>query len=155
MDAEPTLADDEAHLAVIAADFGAALSRQVPVWLRRRTLALAPSVEHAVLDQAVDATMAALGPELERILAADVDAGAGSPLAAVRASVGEVTAVLVAAGVDRPERDEFGARVFPDDIYGLGPASFAEIDESLHEPSLVWGAARAHVHLRRRRELDR
>jgi putative CocE/NonD family hydrolase len=40
---------------------------------------------------------------------------------------------------------------FPDDAYDLGPASFADIDPSLHEPGLMWGAAKAHVHLARRR----
>ena len=34
----------------------------------------------------------------------------------------------------------------------VGPAAFSDVDEDLHEPGLVWGAARAHVHLRRRRE---
>ncbi len=32
-----------------------------------------------------------------------------------------------------------------------GP-SFADLDPALHEPGLVWGAAKAHVFLRHRRE---
>ena len=43
------------------------------------------------------------------------------------------------------------AWIFPDDDYDLSPATFADIDESLHEPGLVWGAAKAHVVLTRRR----
>ena len=31
------------------------------------------------------------------------------------------------------------------------PATFADVDPALHEPGLVWGAAKAHVHLARRR----
>jgi hypothetical protein len=42
-------------------------------------------------------------------------------------------------------------RSFPDDVYDLTPASFADVDPALHEPGLVWGAAKAHVHLARRR----
>ena len=42
-------------------------------------------------------------------------------------------------------------RAFPDDVYDLAPASFADVDPALHEPGLVWGAAKAHVHLARRR----
>ena len=38
-------------------------------------------------------------------------------------------------------------RNFPDDVYDLSPATFADVDPALHEPGLVWGAAKAHVHL--------
>ena len=60
--------------------------------------------------------------------------------------------MLREAGVEPAERDEFATRAFPDDAYDLAPASFADVHPSLHEPGLVWGAAKAHVHLRRRRE---
>jgi hypothetical protein len=59
--------------------------------------------------------------------------------------------VLRAAGVPPIVRDEFDERAFPDDVYGLIPAAFADIDASLYEPGLVWGAAKAHAHLVRRR----
>jgi hypothetical protein len=39
--------------------------------------------------------------------------------------------------------------MFPDDDYGLTPASFADIDPALAEPGLAWGAAKAWVHRRR------
>ena len=55
------------------------------------------------------------------------------------------------AGVPPVDRDEFAARQFPDDVYDLAPTSFAELDPDLHEVGLVWGAAKAHVHLARRR----
>jgi hypothetical protein len=48
-------------------------------------------------------------------------------------------------------RDEFQIRNFPDDDYDLTPAAFADVDPAHHEPGLVWGAAKAHVHLARRR----
>jgi hypothetical protein len=151
---EPTLADDEARLAEIAADLGASLERLVPDWLRRGAVSVAPDLDPTLLDGALDATMEALVPELERVLTADVDVGAGSPLAAIRAATAGVTRLLVDHGAVVPRRDEFDVRAFPDDLFGFGPAAFADIDSALHEPGLVWGAARAHVHLRRRRELD-
>jgi hypothetical protein len=52
-------------------------------------------------------------------------------------------------------RDEFSLRNFPDDVYDLTPASFADVDPELHEPGLLWGAAKAHVHLARRRREGR
>ncbi len=93
-------------------------------------------------------------PEIRRVLRADVDTGAGSPLAALRNAVGPMTDLLDRWGAARPPRDEFLERQFPGDPYQLGPAAFSDVDEALHEPGLVWGAARAHVHLRRRRESD-
>jgi hypothetical protein len=63
------------------------------------------------------------------------------------------TAVLAAAGARPAARDEFAVRNFPDDAYDLTPAAFTDVDPALHEPSLLWGAAKAHVHLVRRRNL--
>jgi hypothetical protein len=149
---EPTLADDEGALARIAADLGEALGRLLPEWMRRRALGAAAGVDPEALAAAIAAAMGPLVPELERVLTADVDAGAGSPLAAVRAATGPLTSLLLEHGAEPTSRDAFDARAFPDDVFGFGPASFADIDESLHELGLMWGAARAHVHLRRRRE---
>jgi hypothetical protein len=152
--AEPTLADDEARLAEIAAELEATLIGAVPVWLRRMATEVSPDVDPGALEDAIGETMEELAPEISRVLRADVDAGAGNPLATVRAATGRVTDLLVRSGAPVPRRDDFDAQAFPDDVFGFGPAAFADIDPSLHERGLMWGAARAHVHLRRRREHD-
>ena len=36
-------------------------------------------------------------------------------------------------------------------VYDLAPANFADVDPALAEPGLLWGAAKAHVHLARHR----
>ena len=59
--------------------------------------------------------------------------------------------MLAQVGARPVPRDEFRERSFPDDVYDLVPGSFADVDAGLHEPGLVWGAAKAHVHLARRR----
>lgn len=91
------------------------------------------------------------GPRVRRLLATDIDEQAGNPLAVVRSLVRHPTAVLRAAGARPVARDEFSERSFPDDVYDLSPASFADVDPGLHDAGLVWGAAKAHVHLARRR----
>ena len=48
-------------------------------------------------------------------------------------------------------RDEFDASINPDDVYSLYPAHWSDIDESLTEPGIVWGAAKAATVLQRRR----
>lgn len=88
---------------------------------------------------------------LRDLLALDPDAQRTGPLAVLRSAVSFPTAVLAGAGVPAVVRDEFAVRTFPGDDYDLSPAAFADIDPSLHEPGLIWGAAKAHVVLTRRR----
>jgi hypothetical protein len=72
----------------------------------------------------------------------------------LRAAVRHPTAVLAEAGVPEVVRDRFAEETFPADVYDLSPAAFADIDPALAEPGLVWGAAKAHVVLTRRRRRD-
>jgi hypothetical protein len=92
-----------------------------------------------------------VGSAVRALLVLDVDEQRVNPLALVRRAVTYPTAVLRDAGVPPVVRDEFDERAFPDDIYALVPASFADVDPALHEPGLLWGAAKAHAHLARRR----
>ncbi len=93
-------------------------------------------------------------PLLERVrelLGTDIDEQRANPLALVRSGLGPATARLASLDLPAVERDPFVAQAFPDDIYDLAPATFGDIDESLQEAGLMWGAAKAHVHLSRRR----
>ena len=113
-------------------------------------IAVGPEIEQrtaVAARQAVDDGV----PRVRALLAADVDAQRGNPLAVVRSLVRHPTDVLRAAGARPVPRDAFAERSFPDDVYDLSPAAFADVDPALHEPGLVWGAAKAHVHLARRR----
>lgn len=92
-----------------------------------------------------------VGPRLRELLATDVDVQRTTPMAILRAAVGHPTEVLAAAGVPPVARDAQAERLFPDDAYDLSPAAFGDLHPSVHEPGLVWGAAKAHVILARRR----
>ena len=94
-------------------------------------------------------------PALRALLHTDVDAQRDNPLAVLRRSVARPTAVLDALGVPPVDRDAQAARLFPDDVYDLGPAAFGDLHPSVQEPGLVWGAAKAHVVLARRRREGR
>jgi hypothetical protein len=52
-------------------------------------------------------------------------------------------------------RSEFDRETFPDDVYGLSPATWSDIDESVHDPGLFWGAWKAKTVLDRRRDEGR
>lgn len=104
--------------------------------------------------QVLAAAEAARGEVHERLatlLATDVDQQRGNPLDAIRRSVTHPTAVLRAIGAEPVARDEFAQRMFPDDVYALSPAAFADVDESLVEPGIMWGAWKAKTVLDRRR----
>ena len=120
--------------------------RLADAWRPGLGVELAGAAEQAGRDALAD-----VGPRVRELLATDVDHQRTGPLDVCRSAVRFPAAVLAAAGVPPVERDEFAQRVFPDDVYGLSPANFAEIDESLAEPGLVWGAAKAHVVLARRK----
>jgi len=101
------------------------------------------------------ATVADLEGPLRELLAQDIDAQRSNPLAVVRRAVVWPTAVLRAAGVPPVARDAHAERLFPDDDYDLTPASFRDLHPDVHEPGLVWGAAKAHVIMSRRRHEGR
>jgi hypothetical protein len=91
----------------------------------------------------------AVAEPLRAMLSADIDEQRTTPLALVRPLIAFATAILSEAGVPHVVRDEFAASRFPDDIYGLTPASLAVLGDGVGEVALTWGAAKAMAHRRR------
>ena len=89
--------------------------------------------------------------KLHAALEVDVDAQRVNPLQILRDAVRFPTEVLLAAGIPTLQRDEFDVKINPDDVYGIGPAHWNDVDESLTEPGIIWGAAKASTVLQRRR----
>lgn len=92
-----------------------------------------------------------VGPAVRALLESDIDEQRTTPLAVVRRAVRYPTEVLRAAGVPPLERDAFAEAAFPEDLYDLAPASFADLDPALGEAAIRWGAAKAFEHKRRHR----
>jgi hypothetical protein len=150
---------DMARLTEYAADLADAVEAALPVFVERAVRSRLP--QGAALDddavarqieQAARQAHAELMPQIRTLLMTDIDEQRTNPLAILRAGVRFPTEVLRALGVQPLPRDADAARLFPDDDYDLTPGSFADVDPSLHEPGLLWGAAKAHVHLSRRRD---
>ena len=142
----------EQHATALADAIEAAL----PGWVERsvaRTLeAHFGRTEGEVMAAAVEAGRRArdeVGSQVRALLAADVDEQRTTPLSLLRGAVRYPTGVLRRAGVPPVQRDRAQARLFPEDVYDLAPATFADVDPSLAEPGLTWGAAKAYVHLQR------
>jgi hypothetical protein len=155
------LSDDE-RLAALADALAAGVEAALGPWVVRcveRIMRawqgeMPPAVRTAAEAAGAQAT-ADLMPAVRSLLATDVDDQRANPLALLRPAVRYPTEVLRAAGVPAVVRDAEAERQFPDDDYDLTPASFAELDPSLHELGMAWGAGKAHVVLRRRRSEGR
>lgn len=149
---------DEARFVAISDALLAQLDAVVPGWIAGlvvdRVRQSGGTVTEEVATVAVEAGAAAhdeVMPALRTLLAADVDDQAANPLSLLRAATGHATAALAGLGLDGVERDEFHERSFPDDTYGLAPAAWADVDPSLHELGITWGAGKAFLHKARRR----
>jgi hypothetical protein len=151
------LSADERKLHEYAVALADAVDEALPRWIER-CVARYVAVEGDVARQVREITAVASAEaavQMRELLFADIDVQRRNPLAVLRAAVRYPTSLLASLGVPAPDRDAFAERAFPDDRYDLSPASFGDVDPSLHEPGLVWGAAKAHVHLQRRREEGR
>ena len=146
--------DDPAEALAVAVDaaIGGWVERSVARIMTAYTGAVPEEVAEAARQAGARATDA-VGDELRRLLALDVERQPTNPLSILRGAVRYPTAVLREAGVPEVRRDEFHERAFPDDIYDLSPASWRDVDESLHTPGIIWGAWKAKTVLDRRRHL--
>lgn len=136
-DVDLTLAEHGRTLALALVD-------ALPGWVVRGVLRHGGPLAEA--EEAGARAAAEVGPRLVALLTADVDAQRHNPLALVRDAVAFPTRVLQAAGIDPPARSQFDREHFPDDPYGLSPMTWRDVDESLHELGLVWGALKARAH---------
>lgn len=149
--------DDANHdLLVHGTALASAVTAALPGWVVRCVESVSGPELRAEAEVAGRAAAADIGPRLATLLSADVDAQRANPLALVRDAVSYPTEVLRSAGVvPRPRRAGFDADHFPDDEYGFVPMTWRDVDESLHEPGIVWGALKARAHLARHRTGDR
>jgi hypothetical protein len=146
---------DAARLAALATALADGVEAALPGWVERAVTSragVADSGVRAAIAEAGRQAAAEVGAEVRALLATDVDEQRVNPLSLLRRAVRYPTEVLRAAGVaPSTRRDEFAERAFPDDVYDLSPATWSDVDPSLHERGIVWGAAKAHVVLARRR----
>lgn len=146
------LAAAEQQLADSAGTLADGIAQALPGWVVAAVESRLPHMDSESQEAAEAAGLAAaaeIGGQVGRMLAADIDDQRENPLALLRRAVRYPTEVLLAAGAAPIERDEFAIERFPDDLYDLTPASFADIHPDLQTPGLEWGAAKAYVHRRR------
>jgi hypothetical protein len=142
----------EAKAEALAQAVEGALAGWVERCVARILTAYAGQVDPGTMEDARSAGQAArddVGGRVRALLRADIDDQRGNPLALLRTAVAYPTAVLRRAGVPPVVRDDFAEASFPDDVYDLAPASFADVDPSLHDLGIEWGVAKAWAHKQR------
>jgi len=88
---------------------------------------------------------------LVELLSRDVFEQRTNPLAIFREATRPITELLSNLGCSPVSRDDFNERSFPEDIYGLSPATWIDIDEALVEPGIEWGAWKAATVMMRKK----
>ncbi len=139
----------EALAAAIEAALPAWVERCVDVRYRAVMGGAPPAHVRAAASAAGDAARTAIAPQVRALLDADIDAQWTTPLALVRSAVGYPTHVLSAAGVPAVARDRFEEDRFPEDVYNLTPATFADLGPAVGDAGIAWGAAKAWAHKHR------
>ena len=140
-----------------------AIEDALPGWVERSVVRVATEAgrepDAALLGAARDAGERArseVGAAVRTLLETDIDEQRTNPLSILRGAVRYPTEVLHDVGVpEATRRDDFVVAAFPDDVYDLTPATWADIDPSLQDPGIAWGAWKAYTHLTRRRDRDR
>ncbi len=127
-------------------------------WLVRRVVAVAQrsgsiaDEQVALLSERAAAIAVELLADLHDLLQMDPDEQRTNPLDLIRRGLHPATRALDDLGIEPSLRDPFDVRTLPDDRHSLAPMTWADIDERLVESGLRWGAWKASVILRRRRE---
>lgn len=154
--------NDAEALARYAAALADAIEAALPGWVERtvstrlREAGWEPTEElAAAAREAGQRARTEIGGRLRALLALDVDDQPTGPLALLREAVAYPAAVLRAAGVPPVVRDAVAVEINPGDDYDLAVAAFGDLDPSVHDPGIAWGAAKAHVVLARRRREGR
>ena len=142
---------DTTTLEPYAAALMAAVESAAPQWIRRRLNEIADG-SPVDIDGVVPRVVRDMTSELFALLQSDVDEQRDNPLHVLRRATRSASQALLAAGVAVPVRDEFEVRAMPDDIYAIGPLTWRDLSDEVHDAGISWGAWKAATVLSRRRD---
>lgn len=127
-----------------------------PSWVRRvvENVATAQGIElddDAHLRDAADRATRFVDERMGSLLAADIDAQRTTPLSIFRDAARFPVEVLHAVGARPTHRGDVSRWAFPNDPFDVTPGNLSDIGPVVQEAGIVWGAAKAGLHLQRRR----
>lgn len=127
-----------------------AVEAAAPAWIRRRVTEIAGS-DTVDVEEVVARVVADMIDGLSALLARDVDEQRENPLHVLRRATRAASRALHEAGVAMPVRDEFETRAMPDDVFAIGPLTWRDLSDDVHDAGITWGAWKAATVLSRRR----
>jgi len=150
---------DVRELEPYAHDLYLAVTRAIPRWITTQVTETASmSIDETSkefqkgLTDVVGQTEKVVSQNLFSLLATDVDAQQQNPLHILRASTSYATQLLQSFGVAPAHRDEYEMRAMPNDVFAIGPLTWRDLGEEVHDAGISWGAWKAATILMRRRE---
>lgn len=130
----------------------------IPAWISRRMLEIsslggmsASADFMSLIEEVAQHTVQQISGDLLVLLSTDVDQQRYNPLQVIREANVFANRALEGAKVPVPHRDEFDSQVMPHDIYSVGPLTWRDLSEDVHEAGISWGAWKAATVLTRRR----
>ena len=136
----------------------AAIVDAIPAWVSRTIHAhVGPDagVDGVDLAERIDSAshdmVAGARGALEALFAEDVEAQRVNPLQILRDQASCVTRELTRLGARPARRDEFDRASQPDDLYGIGPMTWRDLGEAVHDAGITWGAWKAATVMMRHR----
>lgn len=131
----------------------------IPQWITNRIQhvclvsgGVIPGIVTTKVADVVHATQAQVRIDLMALLSVDVDSQRTNPLQVLRGSTLMATALLIEAGIPPVRRDEFEVRSMPDDMFALGPLTWRDLGDDVHDAGIQWGAWKAAMIISRRRD---
>jgi hypothetical protein len=149
---------EERELEPYADDLYQAVTRAIPHWLTKQVSEIASLSIDETSEEFTSAladvsahTLHVVSRDLFALLATDVDAQQTNPLHVLRGSTTSATQLLQAFGATPARRDEYEVRAMPDDVFSIGPLTWRDLGEEVHDAGISWGAWKAATILTRRR----
>ena len=146
---ESSLAENERAYRAYGEQLREAVASSFDAWLRSRLVQVS-ELDINLLEENIERISEDVDRRLVELINADVDAPLSGPLERIRTAVEALGPALLALDVPAPTRDPFDVRIRPDDHYGLGPVSFADLGDEVHQAGIAWGAAKAYLHRAKR-----
>ena len=131
----------------------------IPEWITNRIQhvclvsgGIVPEIVTTKVAGVAHATQAQVQIDLMALLSVDIDSQRTNPLQVLRGSTLMATALLIEAGIPQVRRDEFEVRSMPDDMFALGPLTWRDLGDDVHDAGIQWGAWKAAMIISRRRD---
>ena len=103
------------------------------------------------VESAVERAVAFVDTQLGDLLGTDIDQQRTTPLSIFRDAVRFPVEVLHQIGAEPAHRGDMSRWAFPNDPFGITPGNLADVGATVSTAGVMWGAAKAGLHLSRRR----